>query len=147
MLCDWLVEALIWALGAAIEDSGSFLGFQKSGKGAAEIQLWRRVTNFQLAARWDDSVPNKWLNMSLPSEFIDSSKDNNRVILPHLPYNRGMTLDMMNIMARSPKNSNVQNKEGSISILFRTSKDKEEFLAVLQGQHLPKFLWHRLQNA
>ncbi|KAJ5776675.1 uncharacterized protein N7511_001686 [Penicillium nucicola] len=98
----------------------SFLGFQKSGKGGADVQLWRRGTTFQLAARWNDSVPDKWLTMSLPSEFIDSSKDNNRVILPRLPFFRGMTLDMMNIMARSPKNSNGQIKEGALSILFQT---------------------------
>ncbi|KAJ6073250.1 hypothetical protein N7467_011335 [Penicillium canescens] len=139
----------------------SFLGFQKSGKGGAEVQLWHRGTTFQLAARWNDSVPDKWLTISLPSESIDSSKDNNRVIFSRLPCIRGTTLDMMNIMARSPKNSNVRNKEGTVSILFQTSKgelgqcklrytsftnllwvnlDREEFLAVLQGQQLPQFL-------
>ncbi|KAJ5960884.1 uncharacterized protein N7479_008034 [Penicillium vulpinum] len=115
-------------------------GFQISGKGSADVQLWRRGTAFQLAARWDDSVPDKWLTMAVPSKFIDSSKENTQVSLPRLPYLRGMTLDMMNVMARSPKNSNSKNKEGAMSISFQTSKDRDEFLAVLQGQQLPKFL-------
>ncbi|OQE46781.1 hypothetical protein PENCOP_c001G05947 [Penicillium coprophilum] len=118
----------------------SLFVFHISGKGSADIQLWRRGTAFQLAARWDDSVPDKWLSMAIPSEFIDSSKENSRVILPRLPYLRGTTLDMMNVMARSPKNSNNKSKEGAMSISFQTSKDRDEFLAVLQGQQLPKFL-------
>ncbi|KAJ5835446.1 hypothetical protein N7447_001472 [Penicillium robsamsonii] len=118
----------------------TLFGFQMSGKGNADIQLWRRGTTFQLAARWDDSVPDKWLTMTVPSEFIDSSKENSRVIFPRLPYLRGTTLDMMNVMARSPKTSNIKNKEGTVSISFQTSKDRDEFLAVLQGQQLPKFL-------
>jgi hypothetical protein len=145
--------------------SNSVFGFQKSGKRSADIQLWRRGTDFQLAARWDDSVPDKWLTMAVPSEFIDCSKENTRVTLPRLPYLRGMTLGMMNVMARSPMNSNAKNKEGAMSISFQTSEgrpassfldlvlltdsilliciaiiDRAEFLAVLQGQQLPNFL-------
>ncbi|CAI7656315.1 unnamed protein product [Penicillium glandicola] len=120
--------------------SNSLFGFQKSSKRSADIQLWRRGTAFQLAARWDDSVPDKWLTMTIPSEFIDSSKENTRVTLPRLPYLRGMILDMMNVMARSPKNPSTKNKEGAMSISFETSQDRDEFLAVLQGQQLPKFL-------
>ncbi|KAJ5129890.1 uncharacterized protein N7515_005929 [Penicillium bovifimosum] len=118
----------------------SLLGLQKSRKGTAEIQLWRRGSTFQLAARWDDTVPDRWLTMAIPSEFIDSSKEDTRVTLPRLPYLRGMTLDMMTILARSPKNVNVKNKEGAISISFQESKDREEFLVVLRGQPLPKFM-------
>lgn len=101
--------------------SNSVFGFQMSDKRSADIQLWRRGTDFQLAARWDCSVPDKWLTMAVPSEFIDCSKENTRVTLPRLPYLRGMTLDMMNVMARSPKNSNAKNKEGAMSISFQTS--------------------------
>lgn len=60
--------------------------------------------------------------MSVPSEFIDFSKDNTRLTLPRLPYLRGMTLDMMKVMAQSPKNSNAKNKEGAMSISFQTSE-------------------------
>lgn len=102
--------------------TNSLFGFQMSGKRSADIQLWRRGTAFQLAARWDDSVPDKWLTMTVPSEFIDFSKDNTRLTLPRLPYLRGMTLDMMNVMARSPKNSNAKSKEGAMSISFQTSE-------------------------
>jgi hypothetical protein len=123
----------------------SFLGFQKPDKGGAEVQLWRRGRTFQLAARWDDSVPDKWLTISLPSEFIDSSKDNNRVIFPRLPYIRGTTLDMMNIMARSPKNSNVRNKEGAVSILFQTSKG-ELGQCKLRFTSFPNLLWTNLRQ-
>ncbi|KAJ5773843.1 hypothetical protein N7457_008739 [Penicillium paradoxum] len=119
--------------------SNSLFGFHKSGRGSVDIQLWRRGTTFQLAARWDDSIPDKWLTISVPSDFTDSSKENTRVTLPRLPYLRGMTLDMMNVLARNPKNPNAKSKEGAISISFQTSQDREEFLAVLQGQQLPKF--------
>ncbi|KGO77560.1 hypothetical protein PITC_060000 [Penicillium italicum] len=102
--------------------SNSLFGFQMSGKRSAAIQLWRRGTTFQLAARWDDSEPDKWLTMSVPSEFIDFSKDNTRLTLPRLPYLRGMTLDMMNVMARSPKNYNSKNKESAMSISFQTAE-------------------------
>ncbi|GLI78411.1 hypothetical protein PoHVEF18_006725 [Penicillium ochrochloron] len=32
----------------------------KSGKGAADLQLWRRGNRYQLAARWDGSVSGRW---------------------------------------------------------------------------------------
>lgn len=107
--------------------SNSLFGFQKSGKGGAEIQLWRRGTDSQLAARWDDSVPDRWLTVAVSSKFIDSSKENTRVTLPRLPYLRGRTLDLMNVMARSPRNSNAKNKEGGISISFQTTKGQSPF--------------------
>jgi hypothetical protein len=102
--------------------SKSFLGFQRLGKGSAEVQLWCRGTALQLAARWDDFVTDNWLTMSIPSESINSPKDHNRLIFPRLPCARGMTLDMMNIIARSPKTSNVRTKEAAVSILIQASK-------------------------
>ena len=104
------------------------LGFQKLGKGSVEAQLWRRGTAFQLAARWDDAVPDKWLTMPVPSAFIDSSKENTRVILPRLPYLRGTTLDMMNVVARNPKNQSAKNKEGSVSISFQVKEGESNFI-------------------
>jgi len=104
------------------------LGFQKLGKGSVEAQLWRRGTAFQLAARWDDAVPDKWLTMPVPSAFIDSSKENTRVILPRLPYLRGATLDMMNVVARNPKNQNAKNKEGAVSISFQVKEGESNFI-------------------
>ncbi|KAJ5526258.1 hypothetical protein N7494_012908 [Penicillium frequentans] len=137
----------------SLSTKSNLLGGKKSGKGGAEIQLWRRGNTTQLAARWDDSVPDRWLTMSLPSEFSDSSKENDRVNFPKLPYSRGMSLDMMNIMARTPKTSNLVDREGAISIVFQTAQGdlfltagilcfadyfgriyKEEFLGVLQGR-------------
>lgn len=100
----------------------NLLGGKKSGKGGAEIQLWRRGNTTQLAARWDDGVPDRWLTMFLPSGFSDSSKENTRVNFPKLPYSRGMSLDMMNIKARTPKTSNLVDREGAISIVFQTAQ-------------------------
>jgi hypothetical protein len=102
--------------------ANSLLGFQKLGKGSVEAQLWCRGTTFQLAARWDDTVLDKWLTLTIPSDFIDSSKENGRVILPRLPYLRGTALDMINVMARSPKNPNVKNKDAAVSISFQDSE-------------------------
>ncbi|CAG8266757.1 unnamed protein product [Penicillium salamii] len=119
--------------------TNAILGFQKLGKGNIELQVWRRGTSFQLAARWYGTVSDKWFTMAIPSAFVDASKDNTRVILPRTTFLRGATLDMMNIMARAPKSPNVKNKEAAISISFQASEDRDGFLAVLQGQQLPKF--------
>ncbi|KAJ5267526.1 hypothetical protein N7478_010334 [Penicillium angulare] len=100
----------------------NMLGSKRSGKGDAEIQLWQRGNTTQLAARWNDSVPDKWLTMSLPGDFSDSPKDNLRVSFAKLPYFRGVSLDLMNIMARSPKTTSVINREGAISISFKRVK-------------------------
>lgn len=102
--------------------SKSLFGSKKSGKGGAEIQLWRRSNGFQLAARWDDGIPDRWLTMALPCDVSDPSKENTRVSFPKLPYTRGMSLDMMNIMARSPRSTDAGNREGAISIVFQSSK-------------------------
>ncbi|KAJ5759178.1 hypothetical protein N7520_006334 [Penicillium odoratum] len=118
----------------SLSTKSKVLGGKKSGKGGAELQLWRRGNTTQLAARWDDGVSDKWLTMSLPSDCPDSSKENTRVNFPKLPYSRGMSLDMMNIMARTPKSSNLIDREGTISIVFQTAQDREEFLGVLQGR-------------
>ncbi|KAJ6095622.1 hypothetical protein N7486_006368 [Penicillium sp. IBT 16267x] len=113
---------------------------KKSGKGGAEIQLWRRGNTTQLAARWDDGIPDKWLTMSLPSDCPDSSKENIRITLPKLLYSRGMSLDMRNITARTPKTSNLVDREGIISMVFKTVQDREEFLSVLQGRPISSML-------
>ncbi|CAG8101426.1 unnamed protein product [Penicillium salamii] len=106
--------------------TNAILGFQKLGKGGLELQVWRRGTLFQLAARWYGTVSDKWFTMAIPSAFVDASKDNTRVILPRTTFLRGTTLDMMNIMARAPKSPNVKNKEAAISISFQTSEGKSK---------------------
>ncbi|KAJ5994461.1 hypothetical protein N7451_010185 [Penicillium sp. IBT 35674x] len=107
----------------SLSTKSNLLGGKKSGKGGAEVQLWRRGNTTQLAARWDDGVPDRWLTMSIPSECFDSSKEKTRVNFPKLPYSRGMSLDMMNIMARTPKSSShLVDREGAISIVFQTAQ-------------------------
>ena len=100
----------------------SLFGTKGSSKNEVEVQIWGRGSAFQLAVRWGDNIPDKWLTMTLPSNFSDSSKDTCRVQLPKLPYTRGMSLDLMNIVTRRPKSTNVANKEGSLSIVFKDSK-------------------------
>lgn len=97
-------------------------GSKKSGKGGADLQIWSRGNSFQLAARWDDSIPNKWFTMAIPSDFCDTSKEALRLEFPRLPYSRGVHLDLMNIMARSPKTTNLSGREGPISILFLAAR-------------------------
>ncbi|KAJ5899643.1 hypothetical protein N7495_004387 [Penicillium taxi] len=104
-------------------------GQKKSEKGAARLQLWRRAgDSFQLAARWQDDVRNKWLTMAVPSDLADKSRDGTRVNFPRLPYSRGVTLDMMNIMTRGPKSTIVESHEGSLAFIFETSVGKIIFL-------------------
>lgn len=104
----------------SLSTKSNLLGGKKSGKGGAEVQLWRRGNTTQLAARWNDNIPDKWLTMSLPRDCSDSSKDQMRVSFPKLPYSRGVSLDMMNIMARSPKTTSVITREGVISLSFQS---------------------------
>ncbi|CAI7612736.1 unnamed protein product [Penicillium pancosmium] len=112
----------------------SLFGSKKSGKGGAEAQIWRRGNRFQLAARWDDNIPDKWFTMSLPSDSCESSKEGTRVSFPRLPYNRGTVLDMANIITRNPKTMNVGSREGAVSMVFPTPRDREDLLAALQGR-------------
>lgn len=112
-----------------------FGGSKKSSKGAADLQLWRRGNRFQLAVRWDDAVPDRWLTMALPSDYSESARESNRVSFPKLPYTRGTSLDMMNILARNPRSSGVENREGTISIVFLTAKGK--LRVFFHGFYLP----------
>lgn len=98
---------------------------KKSSKGYAEIQLWRRTNSLQLAARWDDSVSDKWFTMSLPIGCAEASKDNT-VNIPKQPYARGTCLDMLHIAARQPKESS-SNREGAITIAFQRADGKSRF--------------------
>jgi hypothetical protein len=98
----------------------------KSGKGAADLQLWRRGNRYQLAARWDYSVSGRWLTMALPLFFIQSSRNSTRISFRKLPYTRGSSLDMLNILARNGKGGDVENQEGAISLVFRDSKGEFE---------------------
>lgn len=107
----------------------SLFGPKKSGKGGAEVQLWRRGNKFQLAARWDDNIPDKWLTMSLLSDSSDSSKEGTRVGFPRLPYNRGTVLDMANIITRNPKTTNTGSREGALSIIFQTPHGKHNMIS------------------
>lgn len=97
-------------------------GPKTSGKGGAEIQLWGRGNTFQLAARWDDSIPDKWFTMALEPDCFDKTNEGLRVSFPRLSYSRGTSLDMMNIMARSPKTTKLSVREGAISILFQAAQ-------------------------
>lgn len=112
----------------------SLFGSKKSGKGGAEAQIWRRGNGFQLAARWGDNIPDKWLTMSLPSGCSDSSKEITRVCFPRLPYNRGTVLDMANIITRNPKTTNNGTREGAISIVFQTAQGESEITLRLENE-------------
>lgn len=100
----------------------SLFGSKKSSKGSAEIQLWRRSNGFQLAARWDDHVPDKWLTMSLSSDCSELVSQSFKVNVPKMPYTRGTSVDMMNILARSLRSNRVGNREGALSIIFQNAK-------------------------
>ncbi|KAJ5225670.1 hypothetical protein N7468_006895 [Penicillium chermesinum] len=95
---------------------------KKSNKGYAEIQLWRRTKSLQLAARWDDSVANKWITMALPPGCAEASKDNT-VNIPKQPFARGTCLDMLHITAKHPKDS-AAGREGAVTIAFQRADGK-----------------------
>lgn len=113
-----------------------FGGSKKSTKGAADLQLWRRGNRFQLAVRWSDSVPDKWLTVALPSDYDDSSKERTRVSFPKLPYVCGTSLDMMNILARNSRSSGVENREGAFSIDFLTSQGESYYSPMIVSWYI-----------
>lgn len=100
----------------------SLLGSKKSSKGGAEVQLWRRGNGFQLAARWDDHVPEKWLTMTVSSDCSPVAKEGVKVNFPKMAYTWGASLDMMNILARSLRSHHVGNWEGPLSITFQNAQ-------------------------
>ncbi|KAJ5613285.1 hypothetical protein N7510_006479 [Penicillium lagena] len=118
----------------------SLFGSKKSSKGGAEVQVWRRGNSIQLAARWDGSVQDNWLTASVSSTSSDSSKESTRVNFPRLPFFRGVSLDMTNIMARGPRSTTDGQREGPISILFQNTRDRQEFLDALKGNHFASFV-------
>jgi hypothetical protein len=102
--------------------SKSLFGSKKSGKGGAEVQVWRRGNSVQLAARWDSLAQDNWLTASVSSTASDSSKESTRVNFPRLPFFRGPSLDMTNIVARGPRSTTEGQREGPISILFQNTR-------------------------
>lgn len=96
-------------------------GGKKSKKGDVEVQLWRRGTAIQLAARWvDDDVQDQWITFPVPGGTLDPSKDSNQACFPTVVYSRGTVLDMANIVSRSPKGSNMARREGVVTITFKS---------------------------
>ncbi|KAI9754855.1 MAG: hypothetical protein M4579_004512 [Chaenotheca gracillima] len=110
-------------------------GSAKSSKGHAEVQLWRKGQNVRLVSRWDDKVDDKWMTMTVPRNAgsLGNQKDSNRAILPKIEYERGRLIDMANLIARSPRESSGSKKIGPITIAFESVRDREEFVAALEG--------------
>lgn len=104
----------------------SFLGSNKSTKGETEVQLWRKGNSVQLAARWTNNVPDRWLSMSVPSGSCRtlSSRDGNRVEFPVTAYTRGSILNLAVIASGSPKDARMVKKSGPITIYFQRSNGK-----------------------
>ena len=113
----------------------SRFGSQKSNKGNAEVQLWRKssptngtntnVTNsIRLVSRWDDHVEDKWMTVTIPctstSSGAHNAKDSNRAVLPRLEYDRGRLIDMANLLARNPRVAADAKKIRPITIAFET---------------------------
>ena len=112
---------------------------QKSNKGNAEVQLWRRrhaasdtntntTSAMRLVSRWDDHVEDKWLTMGIPRNSTSggghNAKDSNRAVLPCIEYNRGRLIDMANLVARSPRVAADAKKIGPVTIAFETVRGK-----------------------
>lgn len=92
---------------------------KKSKKGDTEVQIWRQGNSVQMAARWSDDVPDRWLTMSVMSGRVDPSKDSNQAGFSNVEYSRGTVIDLANIVSRSPKSANMARREGTITITFK----------------------------
>ncbi|CEL04835.1 hypothetical protein ASPCAL05959 [Aspergillus calidoustus] len=112
----------------------SFLSSKKSTKGETEVQLWRKGHSIQLASRWTNHVADRWLTMSVPSgSSRNISRDSNRIEFPVTTYSRGAVLNLAVIAAGSPKDPRMSRREGPITISFPKPKDRDDFVAALDG--------------
>ncbi|KAL4803420.1 hypothetical protein BDV18DRAFT_162984 [Aspergillus unguis] len=112
----------------------SFLGSSKSAKGETEVQLWRKGNSVQLASRWINPTPDRWLTMSVPSgSSRNASRESTRIEFPPTAYTRGMVLNLAVISSGSPKDARMAKRSGPITILFSKAKDREDFIAALDG--------------
>ncbi|KAE8375368.1 hypothetical protein BDV26DRAFT_17749 [Aspergillus bertholletiae] len=115
----------------------SLFGPRKSNKGETEVQLWRKGVSFQMSARWDDHVTDKWLTVSIMTGALQPTKDSMRVEFPTLQYSRGSFLNMAGILAVAPKDPNMARRSGQIAINFATAKDRYDFVSALECDSVP----------
>ncbi|KAI9846413.1 MAG: hypothetical protein M1837_004004 [Sclerophora amabilis] len=110
-------------------------GSTKSSKGNSEVQLWRKGQSTKLVSRWEDTIDDKWMTMTIPrtTDGLRNMKDSNRAILPKTEYERGRLIDMANLVARSPREASVAKKIGPVTIAFESVRDREEFVEALEG--------------
>ncbi|PLN80979.1 hypothetical protein BDW42DRAFT_169717 [Aspergillus taichungensis] len=105
---------------------------RNSGKGEAEVQIWRKGTSYQLAARWSDNITDRWLTVTIPPERAELSHGTNRIDFRTIAsYSRGTFLNMADIAAVSPKDPNMARRSGPIAMVFPSIRDCEEFTAIL----------------
>ncbi|PWY71710.1 hypothetical protein BO70DRAFT_298199 [Aspergillus heteromorphus CBS 117.55] len=97
-----------------------FFRHKRSTKGDSEVQIWRDGDKLRLAARWSDHIMDRWLTLAIPS--LEPSRASNWVAFPPLAYSRGMVINMAQIAAGSPKNSNKERQSGPITITFPTTQ-------------------------
>ena len=96
-------------------------GSQRSSKGSAEVQLWRKGQNIRLASRWEDKVEDKWITLAVPRGASGRGGNNsNKVTLPKVEFERGRLIDLANIVARSPRNTAKGKEEGPITVAFQS---------------------------
>ena len=94
-----------------------------SNKGPAEIQVWRRGPNIRVVSRWVDAVEDKWLTMAVPPEIRNITiRDNNKAVLGTERYERGTLIDMENLVARHPRDTNRRNRGGPLTIAFERER-------------------------
>lgn len=108
---------------SVIAKGKSLFAAKKSRKGDAEVQIWRKGNSVQLAARWGEDVPDRWLTMAVVSGKTDAGKegkDSNQAGFPNAEYSRGTVIDLANIVSRSPKSANMARREGSVMITFKS---------------------------
>ncbi|KAL2863399.1 uncharacterized protein BJX67DRAFT_261294 [Aspergillus lucknowensis] len=118
----------------------SFLSSNRSTKGETEVQLWRKGPSIQLASRWVNNISDRWLTMSVPSgSSRNISRDSNRIEFPVTTYSRGTALNLAVIAAGAAKDPRMVRRNGPITISFPKPKDRDDFLAALDGGSHPSW--------
>lgn len=115
-------------------------GTKKSNKGSAEVQLWRQQKDgnrLRLAARWVDKVEDKWLTLTIgPGALLQGKENSDRASLSKGPYERGRKLDLKSLAATDSRERKGEacRREGPVVICFESGRDREEFVAVVEGR-------------
>lgn len=115
-------------------DTSFFRSSKSKSKGRAEVLLWKRRNEMRFLSRWGDLVDDKWISMRIDRKDFQYASTENKVTFDRAVYQKGTLLDIANLEAVRPKEKERGTKQGSLIVHFESSREREEFVAVVEGK-------------